>query len=483
MFGKRAMLGLALTDRSVAVAEAVAADGGATVRRAAEFAFPEGLGLQQPAELGKALRQFLRTKGFAALRCSIGVEAKQLAAWEKMLPPSADGSVAQILSLMIEREFALDGKELVFDYAVGPDTTRVRSALLVAVPRRVVKQLSEVAEAAGLTVDAITSSTLALADAGGGPMASDQLVLHLFRGGMELALFTGGVPRLVRRVPTSASSGHPAGDGSVNAYSTDLTDQLRRVVAVLPGGESGDGEPPQLVVCDETGREWPAYWELPGQVALPVTVCQRRGDTEPCGAQFSAASAVALRGVCGRAPAIDFLHSRLAPRKTSVVGRKVVWAAAAVVAVLAAGTLLWADRRADTIEADALRTKLDLMADEVAEAKATVAKVTLARAWYDRRTSYLDCMRELTLAFPKEGSIWATNLAIGDDVRVALSGKAVSEAAVLDLLDRLKANPKLAAVKPLYIRQAGRDGREIAFAMGLAFNHQDGTWSSANGKE
>jgi len=66
---------------------------------------------------------------------------------------------------------------------------------------------------------------------------------------------------------------------------------------------------------------------------------------------------------------------------------------------------------------------------------------------------------------------------------VVFSGKAIGESAVLDVLDRLKANPKLSDVKPLYIRQAGRDRREVAFAMSFAFAGSTRTWPSPSAKK
>ena len=120
---------------------------------------------------------------------------------------------------------------------------------------------------------------------------------------------------------------------------------------------------------------------------------------------------------------------------------------------------------------------------DLAEARDVVAKVTFARPWYDRRASYLDCMKELTLAFPEEGVIWTTSLATQEDMAVVFSGKAVSESAVLDVLDRLKANPRLSDVKPLYLRQAGRTGREIAFAMSFTFTPSGRKWSSPIAKK
>lgn len=490
MFGKRKMLGLAVTNRSATAVELVAADGGGRASRAAEFVFPQGAGLAEPAALGKALKQLLKREGFSASRCVIGMGADWLTAREKTLPPGAGGSIPQILSLMVEREYASDRTELVFDYALGPESAEDRTALLVAAPQRVLGQLTTMAQAAGLTVAAITASTMALAGATDSATDGDQLVLHLFAGGAELAIRARGGLRMMRCLSPAAPADERADPPSADGWLRRLTSEMRRVVALLPGAAPEEEAQRELLVWDETRAEPDLGRLLSEQLALPVKVCQRPEGLAPDGAvvsspgaQFSAAAAMALGALRGRPPAVDLIHSRLTPRKMLAIGRKVTWAAAVGVALVVAGTVLALDWRRDRLEAAALNTKLNVMADDLAAASDIIGKVTFARLWYDRRPSYLACMRELTLAFPEEGLVWATSLGVQEDMQVVISGKAVSESAVLDVLDRLKANAKLAEVKPLYLRQVVRQGREVAFAMSFTFKQPDRTWSSPSAKK
>ena len=185
MLRKRRMLGLAVTKRSITAVEVVGANGGGRAGCAAEFVFPEGLAPEEPAAMGKALKGFLREKGFSASHCVLGLEADWLMARDRTLPPGGSDSAAQILSLAVEREFAGDHRQLVFDYALGAEAGGQRSALLVGAPRQVVDQLKAAAEAAGLTVDAVTASTMALAGPGNGSAGDDCLMLHLYAGGAE----------------------------------------------------------------------------------------------------------------------------------------------------------------------------------------------------------------------------------------------------------------------------------------------------------
>ena len=462
MFQRRKVLGLAVTAGAITAVEVAPANGGGRLVRSAVFTPPDGVGLDGPADLGEALKQFLHRDGFSASRCVIGVDASRLTARQKTLPPALPtggrSSTVEILTLMVEREFASDRKDLVFDFSLASD--EAPSALLVAVPRQLLDRLGAMAAAAGLKVLAITSATTALAAVTDCPAGREQLVLHLSANGAELALQTPGGIAMVRHFGLSGSSGV--------GMPEELASQLRRVVALLPGG----GAERELVIWDELGLDPAGLESLSGALELPVRTFETLEGLTPSPearsaerGQFAPAAAMALEAARGNPPAIDLLHSRLAPRKRLGMGRRAVWAAAVVGTLILVGVTYGLDWRRDHVEAASLAQGLNDMKADVDEARDVIAKVTFARPWYDRRPSYLDCMREVTLAFPAEGVIWTTSMAIQEDMKVVLSGKAVSESVVLDVLDRLKTNPRLSDVKSLYLRQAGRQGREVAFAM------------------
>jgi len=495
MFRRRTTLGLAVTSHSITVVEVAATNGGGRASRAAVLAVPEGAGLGDPVSLGKALKQFLRSNGFSASRCVIGIEASRLTAREKTLPPAAVASAANILSLMVEREFGSDRKELVFDYSLGTRDAGESSALLVAAPQSVLDQLTAMAGAAGLNLISVTPSTMALAGATNGDADRDQIILHVFGGGAELVLRARGGIEMMRRLPIRI----PAGDGLDRLWGngrmlSELADELRCVVSLLPG--AGDDTARELLIWDETGLKPADCDVLSEYLALPVRTCEcpdglELGSARPApGAQFFAAATMALAAVCARALRIDLLHSRLSPPKRIGIGRWAAWVAIVVAAIAVAVTVLALDWRRDRLEVAALTTRLEDMHDDLAEAEDVIDKVIFARPWYDRRPSYLDCMREVTLAFPQEGLIWTTSLAVQQDMhegrpvrKVVLSGKAIDESAVLDVLDRLKANPRLSEVKPLYLRQVVRQGRQVAFAITFTFIQSGKRWFLPNAKK
>jgi hypothetical protein len=508
MMTSRKMLGLAVTERSITAVEMGVAHSRPVVHRAAEFPMPEADGSREPAALGKALRQFLKHNHFSCSRCVIGLGTRWLAAREKSLPPTSADLVAGMLSLAAEREFASDPKDLVLDYTKPADSPQGRSVLLVAAPRQNVNHLLATAEAAGLTVTAITSSTMALASATGGAAFARRLMLYLTPGGAELCVQSGGGFGLLRCLPLAAPPA-AAGVSAQEGWVGDLAGELRRVLALLPGAAMSP-QAAELVVWNAAGLSAEALGGLGAPFSVEARLCKYPSDlgvAEEKGAApvsgfmetgavpfsgtakgtvpFSqkrekgtapfaaAATALALSGLQASAPAVDFLHSRLTPRKKLALGRKVVWAvglAAAVVIVCLVLLLNWQSQRQ---EADDLSGQLKDMKANVASAKDIVEKTNFARQWYDQRPRLLDCLRELALAFPAEGRIWTTSVGVGEDMRALLSGKASDESAVLDVLDHLTKSPKFTDVKPLYIREVGGGSSEVSFAISLRFVKAD----------
>jgi hypothetical protein len=253
-----------------------------------------------------------------------------------------------------------------------------------------------------------------------------------------------------------------------------MAGELRRVVALLPGASTAS-HGPDLLIWNASGapaRDWGALGE---RLSLQERVCEYPADLglangAPAAAgQFAAAAALAVSDMSGQVPAVDFLHPRLNPRTKVPLRRRIVLGGSVAAAILLACLALLLAWQGEMQEIQDLRDRLDGMQDALAAARDVVDKAAFARNWYDQRPRHLDCLRELTLAFPAEGRVWATGLAISEDRRVMLSGKAADERAVLEVLDRLKGNPRLSDVKPIYIRDAGNGAREKSFAVSFSF--------------
>jgi len=242
------------------------------------------------------------------------------------------------------------------------------------------------------------------------------------------------------------------------------------MAGLMPQRAEG-AEPLPLAIFNGAALPASALQGIGEPFGLRPEMCAALGGTN--GRMQDAAAALALLGARNDSLPMDFLHSHLEVRRGSRSKRQVAWTAALAGAALVAGGLYLADWRAEQREVEALQSQLAQMKPDVEVARAVVQQARLARGWTDRRPSFLDPLRELTLAFPTEGRIWVTSLGIHQDMRVVVTGKASDEGTVLSLLDRVKGKPAFSGVKMQYRRDAGANSREVSFNLSFAFMNKE----------
>ena len=509
--GGNKVVGLAVGERGVLACELVRAGRGTTVTRLAEFEFPPGASPDAPAELGKALGEFLRGRKFSARRAVVGLPLRWAVVKPKEVPPVAPAAVGGLLLLQAEREFALEPQDLVFEYAGESDPSAARTLLLLAVQRRRVESVVAMAQAAGLSVDAVTLSAVALAAETGRSLEHGGAVLHVAPGVAELAVHHGGQPRVLRHLrsptpvstaasaavpmatPVEAPGGGGVGDaasgepGRLNDAGAALTPELRQVLSLVP--QNGTVAPTELVVWDGVGLgDAPRRWGDTLNVAvrqqsldaLGVTVSADAGDGTGAaapkgGGRYAAAVALALEGLRAGGTATDLLHSRLVPKKERRVGRRSVWAAVLGVTFVSATTFAMFDLSAQRREVAARKKDLEDRQPQLKEARAAIERTTFAQRWTNTDTKTLDLMRDITLAYPEGGRVWATSLTLLPDGRVTLSGRAGTDAEPLALLKRLRdignesKPPKFQDVQLGGTQPAGRGTNEVAFTINFRY--------------
>ena len=206
-------LGIAVGDRTIGCAEVSSSAGRRAVRKAATLTLPPGMTLDTPEAVGAALKAFLRENGFTSSRAVVGVPAKWLIARENEVPPADREQVRSMLALAAERLSAAESSDLVFDYAGQIDASPAgpRRVLLVAMLKNRLDQLDKAMDAAGVSVAAVTSTALVLAETAR-QSGQDLPMLMLGRQGAEMVLHHAGTPRVLRHLSVVAQNGH--GDAS-----------------------------------------------------------------------------------------------------------------------------------------------------------------------------------------------------------------------------------------------------------------------------
>jgi len=467
----RGMLGIAVDEGFMRVAQVRMSRRRTVLDRAAEFTFPEGVGLDDPAALGRALRAFLRRHHFTARRAVVGMPARWLLTREERLPRASGKTLTAMLRAKAEQAFSIATGELALDYALNGESETSLRALLVGSPARRVGQVAAAVRAARLRAVAVTPSIVALANAtaAGG---SSRVVLDVGRRSVEYAFVADGRPRAVRRLPVNLDD-NGKGPLPSDEQAGRFAASLRHALTLLPrDGEMA--EPDEVVVWDGAGFD-PEALGLPGEglsasvtvesdiSSLRIDVVSASMDDRP--ARFAAAVALALTGAGRLETSVDFLHSRMAPARRTAPKKRLAWAAAVALALALFGASQYMDRRAEEESVNVLRQRLAEMRGDIDDARAVVERVAYARSWYDPSPQFLERLRRLTLAFPEAGTIWATSLAIREDGHAVLSGRSEDEKSVLAVLDRLKSTGAFSDLKLLYARRTGGRLRGVSFAI------------------
>jgi len=444
-------LGIALGERSAVIVEARNVGGSVKVERAREFAFPEATAWDDPARLGKALAKFLAQEKFSSRRAVLGFPAAWVVTREVRTPPAAPEATASMVRMQVERIYGGEAEGLVFDCTEGARSESGTALLLVVTTQDKLDRVAAMARAAGLTVRAATPDSLALGSLAKSAECAEEILVLARGDAAEITLRSKGSFLAVRNA---------AGD---------VVGEIERACAEA-SGRAGAGVRVGITVWD--GNSLPAEAQNRLMAAgFDLRLSPGLQGVDGVEAAFLPATALAMCGLNGHKAPLDFLHSRLTPPKAGRFGRRTWWAVGvAGAAAVGLGALFFSWHR-EFAEVQEVADRLDGMKSEIDAAQKTVDRVTVARAWYEDRPKVLDCLADLTKAFPTEGTVWVTNINLkpagtgGVGTRGALSGKARDERTVLDTVDRMRKLKTLSDVKLVFMREAGRTNREVSFAL------------------
>lgn len=469
MIGTRNIVGLAIDDCGVVAAELCIRSGRAEIRAGGEFSWAKAFTVENTKELGEQLRRFLREGGFSSNHVAVGLAAKWVLAKEIETPAAAPEVLAGMLNIQAERAFSLNAGEMVFDYCGKTSALEKSQVLLLAAPRQIINHVRAITDVAGLHTQLITVSALAC---GGASCRADPAYRYGLYARPTYCEFWGhsdGSPRFIKHVPIGQ-------DGAAAGYAELLSSTIQRLVLLSSG--QGQSPPYQITAYDACGHADEVLGRVRQQLQPQITMedgCAGLLSGELDGSDPSrvagsvAAVAVAMAHARGGRPGVDFLHPRIGARKTVSHKRLISWAAfIAAACLIAVGAVLFGWQR-DKRDIAVYAAQLEQMNPDIAAAREIVDRVSYAGSWVSREPRFLDCLRELTAAFPDEPQVWATSLALNENGTGSLIGKATSEASFYAVLDKIKENKVFSEVKMIHIRDAGRDSREKEFAINFKF--------------
>lgn len=465
MLGTRTLLGLAIDEHGVMVAEIGGRAGRPDVRRVGHWEFPAPFDSGPTQELGRQLKHYLRANHFSSKQAVIGIPTKWIVAREIVAPPANPEALAGMLAIQAERAFSLNASELVFDYCGQPSTSESRKVLLLAARRQMIERVREVASVAGLHVQGVTVSALAF-DKGRSQMdAARGFGLYARPTYCEFWSRGAGRPGTIKHVPMVGTN------GVLDDRIQHLGAAIQRLIMLMP--QPNQAPPYEVTLYNACSASEGLIARLNERLAPQITVREGgdelRGPDRLGGAESIAAAAVALTGAGMSKPQVDFLNPRIGRREISHHKRLVGWgvfAAAVAVVIVGAALVDWQRTRSDIVT---YTEQLELMGGDLEEARAVVDRMAYARSWTSQTPEFLECLRQLTLAFPEAPTVWATSLALNDNSEGSLVGRAVSDAGIIEVQDRIKQNTAFSDVQMIHIRDVGRNSNEKEFALKFKF--------------
>ncbi len=477
MLGTQILLGLAIDDFGIVVAEVCVRQGRPEIRRTGFLPFDEKLQPDNVEQLGHKLRQFLRANNFSSRRAVIGIPTRWIVTKEIAAPPAAPDAIAGMLGIQAERAFSLNAGDLIFDYCGPTSTSKKSEVMLIAARRQVVNQVKELADAAGLKARSVTVSALAFGKTLSGTATRQRYGLYARPGYCEFWSQFAGRLRSIQHVPVADTNSTAA------ERAESLTSTIQRLITLTSRQSWGllteDQSPPHEITmydaCDLSDgiidklnkRLAPHIAVSDGNAGLMSNAVQPADGSQI--ARSVAAAALAVAAIGAGKPAVDFLNPRIGRKKTSGHKRITIWVAVAAVVLVVGAAAVVADWRSKSADIATCTQQLEQMSEDIVAAREMVDRISYAGSWTSRKPQFLECLRQLTLAFPESPSVWATSLALSEQAEGSLVGKAVDETSFYEVLDRMKQNDAFSGVMMMHLRDAGGASREKEFAVTFKF--------------
>jgi hypothetical protein len=461
-------LGLAFQDEAIHVAEVHVSGNRTVISRTGTFRPP--VEAADPAAVGKAFAQFLKGERFTARSAGVGVPARWLMTKQVALPPADASARAGMLRIQAERAFASAAGDLAVDYVAGPEVGDRSTVLLCAVPRERVDRALAIARAAGLAVSCVTPTVAALVRAGSrDENGAARVALNVVPGSIEIAIQAGDRLESVRHVAPPAPASKDGGGATDR-----LAVELRRILMTRADGERGEA---RLTIWDGAGSAEGMLEQVQaalatdasetGSIATLADLNGSRGSS-PEGFAHAGAIALARAAIEPALVAVDFLNSRLrapAARRFGIGARVAAGVGLALLLFIGWRVVEW---QLASLAVGSLEREIQAQASVVSEARAVREKVDFADGWFEARPALLECMLELSRAFPENDRIWATHVSLPQDLHGVISGQATDDGAVLAMFEKLQASPSFYEVTMhggiTYPRASGRD-RNLAFSI------------------
>ena len=413
-----------------------------------------------PELVGREIRNHLNAAGVHERRCAVGVPLKWMLAAHTELPPLPEADAASLLQLEAERGFPCDVTTLRQANSRCQLPAGKQYVTLAGIPNNQLATLEQVLAAAKLKPLSFSPGLTALQL----PAAADGLLaLAIGESQVSLQITAGGGVAALRLLEGAVEN-----EGARRTLHGDLVArEVRITLGQLPAALRESVRRIRIFgprdLAQPLADEMELRLEAMGLQAELATAyaADEFGVTIPPATPVSAAFSLAARRLAGQAPAFEFLPPRptawqqMAARYSSSRLRA-AGAVAAGILVLVGGLFLFQEAQLLV-----LRSQWSRISARVKELEGVQQQIQTYRPWFDESYRSLSILRQLTLAFPEDGAVTAKSVEIRDGNAVNCSGTAKDSAALLRMLNQLRAANGVADLKVDQIR--GKSPMQFTF--------------------
>lgn len=422
-----------------------------------------------PELVGREIRNHLDAAGVRERHCVLGLPLKWVLTAQTELPAGLpENDAASLLQLEAENGFHADVASLQIADSRSALADDKKYVLLAGIPQAHLGTLEQVLGAAKLKPVSFALGINALQT----PKKSDGvLTLVLGESAVALQVVAGGGVVALRSLDSALEqqSGRQVLRADVVARETRIT------LGQLPAELSGKVKRIRIFGSRELAQQLTDELELKfGPMDLEVAMFSgyapdEFGVTLPADSPASAAFSLAANILVERKPAFEFLAPK--PKVLEQLVKKytsgklgTVGAVAAGVGVIVLGVFLF-----QQIQLWSLRSQWSKMQAKVTQLQSVQNHIREYRSWYPGTFSHLSILRQLSLAFPEDGSVTAKNIEVRGGV-VTCSGTARDYKSLLDMQARLRAAPGVNGVKLEQVRGKA----PMQFVFGFTYNNLGG---------
>jgi hypothetical protein len=411
-----------------------------------------------PELVGREIRNQLDAAEVRERVCVVAVPLKWALTTHVELPALAEADEAAFLQMEAERAFPCDVSTLMVAHSRWSSPGGKHYATLVGIPRNHLTLLEAALRAARLRPLSFSLGITALQ-----PVTSAALALSIGESQVGLQISCGGGVAALR-----ALEGTLEVEGARRTLNVESVFREARItLGQLPGDLREGVRLIRVFGPRDLARQLGGEIEQRlGAMGMKVEVMGKYSNEDfgvqlPAEAAVTAALSLTAATVMSRHNVFEFL-----PPKVSAVQQfakryssgkfGLAGAVGSAVAVLIIGLFVYQSWKLSN-----LRTEWKRMEARVNDVKSTQDQIRQYRPWFDTSIRALTILRQLTSAFPEEGSVSAKTIEIRDLNTVVCSGSARDNRSLLSVVDKLRAVKEVTSVK--VVRISGKNPLQYTF--------------------